>query len=317
MKVAITGANGFLGRYLMDAFIEDGHETIALVRNASALAHLTENHLLRVHQMNYVSITEEIEELKKGFGGIDLFIHNAGVTTSLHPQEYFDINVSLTEQLLRSLKSTSLLSENGKFIHISSYAAHGPSNQEKPVSSYGKSKKQAEALVEQSGLPFLIVRPTAIYGAGDLAFLALFKSAKKGVYPLIKPAQKMSMIHARDLSSIIIKQAETLQGFLHVSDGNTYSHDDFRKAFSEALEVSVRFLRIPPFLAKLSLWFSDRWHSLIGKRPTVTLEKFNEISQDWDLHSDSKLHHAQVSNALTLKQGFENAYAFYQENHLI
>lgn len=317
MKVAITGANGFLGRYLVDAFVEDGNETIALVRNASSLANLTENPLLRVHQIDYASIAEEIEELTKVVGQIDLFIHNAGVTTSLHIQEYFEVNVSLTKQLLHSLKNTSLLSGNGKFIHISSYAAHGPSNEKNPISSYGQSKKEAEALVKQSGLPFLIVRPTAIYGAGDLAFLALFKSVKKGVYPLVKPAQKMSMIHARDLSSTIKKEADNLQGILHVSDGNTYSHDDFRKAFSEALEVRIRFWRIPSFLAKSSLWFSDRWHSLIGRRPTVTLEKFNEISQDWDLHGDSKLHHAQVSNALTLKQGFENAYAFYQENHLI
>ena len=49
-----------------------------------------------------------------------------------------------------------------------------------------------------SGLPFAIVRPPAVYGPGDRETLELFKMAKLGVV-LLPPQGALSLIHADDL----------------------------------------------------------------------------------------------------------------------
>ena len=61
---------------------------------------------------------------------------------------------------------------------------------------------------------------------------------------------------------------------------------------------------------------SDVWHKLINKRPGITLEKFDEISQHWDLHT-TDLKHSSVKPEISLKEGFEDALKYYQENNLI
>lgn len=318
MKVAITGANGFLGSHLVQKCLLEGMQTHAIVRKgANCKSIKLDNPLLSIHPIDYsVALTDQLKELYSEIGDIDFVIHNAGLTVSLQKDEYFDVNTTLTGKLLNSIKESSILNKTGKFIYISSYAAHGPNGINHPVSFYGESKKQAEELVKSSGITHLIFRPTAVYGAGDYAFLPLFKAAKSGIYPVTGFNQKMTMIHGSDLAKTIVGEMPKSVGTIYVNDGNTYLHQDFMNALEEVLNRKIRKILIPRLLSKASLGLADIWYKIVNKRPSITLEKFEEITQDWNLH-ETELPHSNIPANFSLKSGFEDALAFYQENKLL
>ncbi|MEP5613167.1 MAG: SDR family NAD(P)-dependent oxidoreductase [Cyclobacteriaceae bacterium] len=317
MKVAITGANGFLGQYLVDTSLSAGHEVFALVRKSAETSVFQKHDSLTICPVDYKNINDEFKSLEASTGGIDFFIHNAGKTTSINRADYTNINTKLTGEIVSTVSEVNLLKTGGKFVYISSYTAHGPIGVNHPVSCYGESKRQAEQHILSSGLASVIFRPTAIYGAGDKAFLPLFQAANKGIYPLTRPAQKMSMIHAADLAAIVVGGMADKEGIFHVSDGNTYLHSEFRDTLSVVLNRKIRNIRIPSIVSKISLGLSDVWYSVTRGTPNLTLEKFEEISQDWDLHDEETLSHANGPIEFDLKKGFENAYKFYAKNKML
>lgn len=187
----------------------------------------------------------------------------------------------------------------------------------KPVSNYGRSKLEAEEVVEKSGFPYVMFRPTGIYGAGDVAFLPLFKLASRGLYPLTSNKQKMSMIHAKDLAHLIVKESANAEGIIHTNDGHTYLHQDFIDTLQKVTGKKIRKIPTPTWVSKFSLGLSDLWHRVIKKRPGLTLEKFQEISMDWHLHEDSALRFSKVPCEISLEEGFQDAYNFYTSKKLV
>lgn len=317
MKVAITGANGFLGSYLVKECLRQKMEVHALIRANANTSFLPKDSNLTIHEVNYrTPLDNQFSEIISTSGEMDFFIHNAGMTVSLNNEEYYQVNVGITTAITEALLSTRLLKKTGRFVYTSSYAAQGPATINQPVSHYGRSKQQAEQVIQEKMSDYLLVRPTAIYGAGDVAFLPLFKGAKMGVYPVTDSRQKMSMIHAADLARMIVSDMQEAPGILHYNDGNTYLHQDFIEIFCELFDKKVRKFPLPKWLAKLSMGSSDLWHKIINKSPGITLEKFDEISQNWDLHT-TDLRHSNVAPQISLKEGFKDALKYYQENNLI
>ncbi|MEM6641470.1 MAG: SDR family NAD(P)-dependent oxidoreductase [Bacteroidota bacterium] len=318
MVVAVTGANGFLGSYIVKAFLETGHKVIALVRKSADFSTLEIHQKVQIEVVDYSNKLDlQFIALKEKYGDLTYFIHNAGVTVSLKKEEYFQVNVELTKSILKGIKSSGWLPPQAKWIQVSSMAATGPYASGQPVSQYGESKLAAEKAIIKSSFPHLILRPTGIYGAGDVAFLPLFKLAAKGIYPLTRRTQKMSMIHASDLSRTIVKEARNNSGVLHVSDGNTYSHQDFIKSLEAATKKKIRRIPTSGWLSRASLGLSDIWHRTLNKRPGLTLEKFQEISDDWHLHENPELRFSLERSKVSLTEGFQDAFNYYQKNNLL
>lgn len=318
MRIVLTGANGFLGSYIAKAFVEDGYEVIALVRASADISNLPKDDRLILEHVDYrADISSQFRSLKEKHGEIDLFIHNAGVTVSLNSQEYFDINTKLTGSIISAVEENGWIKKDGKVVYVSSLTAQGPAGVDRPVSKYGESKLQAEDFFTKSTYEHTIIRPTAIYGAGDYAFLPLLKGAKGRMYPVTNKHQKMSMIHAADLAQIILEESKTSTGIIHAADGVTYTHDDFVNALSQIFDRNVKKIPVPGGLSKFILGLSDIWHKLINKRPSITKEKYTEISQDWDLHENGDLRFSNVQCKISLEEGFKDAYEFYKTKNLI
>lgn len=317
MKVAITGANGFLGSYLVKECLRHSFTVLALIRKGANTELLPDDENLHIVDVSYrEGFGFQLNAIKEKHGPLDYFIHNAGLTVSLDAKEYYQVNGGLARTITEALEASSLLSENGKLVYISSYAANGPATKGQPVSHYGWSKKEAEEIIAGKFSNHLFVRPTAIYGAGDQAFLQLFETAKRGIYPVTSSSQRMTMVHAADLARMIIQDMQHLTGVVHCNDGQTYRHDDFIQLFEELFGKKVRKFPLPAWLAKVSIGASDLAHRIVKKKPNITLEKFEEISQHWDLH-ETELRHSSVKAEFSLKEGFKDALNYYQEKGLL
>lgn len=192
MKIALTGATGFVGRYLTAELLAAGHEvrawhrpgtsppslaTSGLGTNAAALADRQSTIEWLPGRLGDGEASEGLVE------GTDAVVH-AGLfrggsdfmQVEADPVEYFEINVIGSLRLLEA----AARSGRSRFVFISSGAVHQRVVEDRPLDErhplwpetlYGSYKASVETLIHTYGwsgtLNSCSLRPTAIYGVDD------------------------------------------------------------------------------------------------------------------------------------------------------
>lgn len=212
MKILLTGATGFVGRnFLLKLLAENAYDEIVLpIRNPEKLK-------TQLREEGYTKLPEHlrlVEASAPDWGRdeweVDHVVHAAGILMASNRQQYDDINVTGTLNLLAKLKHAR------KVIVLSSHAAAGPCpagtrsknelDSDDPVTWYGQSKLEMEAQVRSQfpTLPCIFLRPPMILGARDSASLPLFVLGKQWIQ--VKPGFKeklYSFIAVDDLVSAL------------------------------------------------------------------------------------------------------------------
>lgn len=291
MKIAITGANGFVGQALLKHFVEQGHEAIALIRKSAQIP----SGAYAVCVLDY----EDPSALKAALQDVDILVHNAGKTKSLNHSEMITANVGLTRKIISAVNS---LDQSIQLIYISSQAASRPSSlnefvkesdASQPVTSYGKSKAMAERLIrKQCQKPFTIVRPCSIYGPSDRDFLQLFRLCRYGMSLQIgKGKRQLNMIHASQLAEFILLLAGNPQAFGHTffaTDNQVYTQDYVAATICKAMGKGHRRIIVPQALAALVFSANGLFSQIRGKAAIVNQEKLAEVLAEAWLADTSK-----------------------------
>jgi len=236
MKLAITGATGFVGGHLLDQALAAGHEVRALTRrpqNSRDGVTWIEGALDR---------SDSLDRLAEGTEAV---IHVAGVINAPDKAGFEAGNVAGTAAILDAAEQAGVK----RFVHVSSLAAREPG-----LSLYGASKARSEALVEAAELPSAIVRPPAVYGPGDHEMLELFRMAKRG-FVLLPPRGRLAVIHAEDLARLLLTAAasDSPSGTtIEPDDGrpNGWSHEELGKALGRAVGREVVTISTPRALLR-------------------------------------------------------------------
>ena len=238
MKLAITGATGFVGSHLIDCALAEGHQVVALTRRDQPPR----------EGVNWVRgdlhDTPALERLVDDAGAV---IHVAGVISGTNAAAFDKGNVEGTLTMLAAATASGVR----RFVHVSSLAAREPR-----LSLYGASKCRSEELVMGSGLDWAIVRPPAVYGPGDKETLELFRMAKLGVM-LMPPHGHVSVIHAQDLARLLLALADPnlpAGNLIEPDDGKPggWSHREFARALGQAVGTRPKILSSPGFLLRLA-----------------------------------------------------------------
>ncbi|MCO6431419.1 MAG: NAD-dependent epimerase/dehydratase family protein [Deltaproteobacteria bacterium] len=183
MRVAITGAHGYLGGHLKDAFIARGDSVLSLVRTPKEENEIT--YLLG-------------DEIREGLlSGADALIHCAHDFSGNSLESSLKINLEGSRRLFAAAKEAGVT----RIVFISSMAAFPGCR-----SIYGKTKLEVEKAASEYGAWAL--RPGTIYGGkGEGLFGALKKLATKlPVVPLIGSGeQKLFLVHIDDLAEVIVR----------------------------------------------------------------------------------------------------------------
>lgn len=231
MKLAITGATGFVGGRLLLAARHAGHAVRALTRRPMPAR----------DGVKWVEGSlEEGTALEQLCGDADAVIHVAGVINARDEAGFEAGNVAGTAAILAAAKDARV----PRFIHVSSLAAREPG-----LSRYGASKARAEVLVKTSGIPFTIVRPPAVYGPGDRETLDLFRMARRGLIAL-PPAGRLSLLHADDLATLLLALAArdaSSSRTVEPDDGHAggYSHREFADLLGRAVGRNALAVAVP------------------------------------------------------------------------
>ncbi|URW76880.1 NAD(P)H-binding protein [Sphingomonas donggukensis] len=236
MRIAVTGATGFVGTRLLALAREGGVAVSALTRRPRDDA----------EGVTWVEgALDDAAALLRLATGADAVVHVAGVVNAPDRAGFVAGNVEGTRNILSAARDAGV----ARFVHVSSLAAREPG-----LSEYGATKADAEGLVEGSGLAWDMVRPPAIYGPGDREMLDLFRIARLGV-ALLPPGGRMSAIHVDDLSRLLLTlaKAPAAHRIYEVDDGRAggWSHAAFARAIGDALGKRVRPIALPRRLLNL------------------------------------------------------------------
>jgi hypothetical protein len=174
--VLITGATGFLGSYLTAEFLNHGYKVIAVGRNPERLEQLQHNAEENTQLSTIASDLSGLNQLT--LPAIDVVVHAAALSTIWGPwAKFFQTNVEGTRHVLQLCHNQA-----AALVFISSpsvYSARGdrpglteqeinPANR---LNNYIRSKIQAEAEINNSGIDAIILRPRGLIGIGDTSIV--------------------------------------------------------------------------------------------------------------------------------------------------
>lgn len=242
MKTLITGAYGFLGKYVLNE--------IAL-RNAEAksvapdCAPLYEYKTLGLNAGNNI-VADLIKKIPTGLPEAELVIHLAG---SCRQENAGNINVATTQHLLTALDATP----PRQLVYISSTEVYGREEGTDltegtitdPQSRLGKAKLLAEETIEKwcvdKGVTLTILRCPEIVGTGMMGNLrSMVNSIYRGTYHHIDDeTQRLSIVHAVDVARAILDLAPK-GGIYNMTDGVNPS----RRELADALAYRLNDKRI-------------------------------------------------------------------------
>jgi nucleoside-diphosphate-sugar epimerase len=164
-RVLVTGATGFVGSHIAEAFVEAGYEVRVGARASSNERWISSLDTERVP----LDLDGSAEDLSRAVHNVDVVVHAAGITRARRPGDYYSVNAGGT----RSVATAALRAGVRRLVLISSLAARGPDGRDHPDSDYGRSKLEAEShLRALSGrMEAVVLRPAAVYGPRDTDLL--------------------------------------------------------------------------------------------------------------------------------------------------
>lgn len=199
MKIALTGATGFLGSYMIRGLAGAGHELRALVRpGREASLVRPPGAVLETHTGDLSNRASIAGFLK----GIDLLVHLASAHDHLGEEEMRRVNIQGTEILLDEAKANA--PKNFQIWVISSAVIGAP-----VYSYYRDSKRVQEKLIRGSGIHWASFRPTLVYGVGDMRHTAPFLrkcAAKSGTFWVPHDGlSKINPVHVEDVVDAVLR----------------------------------------------------------------------------------------------------------------
>ena len=275
--VAVTGATGFLGGYLVRRLLARGARVVAVVRNLEKARPLADLGA----ELRRADLADR-PALQEAFAGVDAVISNAAVVAFMRPRETTRTNVEGTRNVFEALSAAGVK----RAIVISSASAYAFSartvDERSPLRAgkltallhaYGESKAAAETIAKQlcqeRQIALTIFRPCGITGPSDpllMRTLQMFLRAKVVPFPVLT---RIGVVHAEDVANAVclaLERTQLASGKAYNLQGNTISLWAMADAWRQA-GGKVPWLRIPVPVPLLLRFDDGLARSELGYRP--------------------------------------------------
>ncbi len=328
-KLLITGASGFIGSFLVEKGLELGHQIYAAVRKTSNTQYISDErvNLIYLELHNAESMQQQFLQLKEDGIVFDYIIHNAGATKVIKPADFYRINNQYTQNLMQALVAADVVPM--KFIFMGSLAAYGPgvdantpvspASKPSPVTEYGRSKLAAENyLFGQDKIPFLVFRPTGVYGPREMNYYDYIKTINKKLEVYIGSSkQQLSFIYVKDLVALIYQSLDTpiVNKAYFVTDGKGYSTKEFAEIVKLKLNKKTVRLVIPKFVVKGIAIVAETYAKLRKTTSILNRDKYYELTAtNWLCDATTTFEDFNFTPQYDLTKGVNETIDWYRTN---
>ena len=225
---------------------------------------------------------EDVDSLRRLVRGADAVVHCAGAVRGATQAHFDRLNVDGVARLVRAAVEQHPLP---RFLLISSLAAREPG-----LSHYAGSKRRGETvLAEQAGnMPWVVLRPPAVYGPGDKETLPVWRWMARGfAFVLGSGRDRFSMLYVDDLAAAIqgcILNDCFPNAVFELDDGHPqgYSWQNVIDTFGNLKAKSVRSIPVPVLVLRLVAKLNLILSRVFGYAPMLTPGKICEFRHpDW------------------------------------
>jgi len=305
---AVTGGTGFLGRAVVAALVRNGWRVRLLARGNPAHPQLPDQEL----EVVFGDLADG-NALRRLVGGVDAVVHAAGLIKARSRAGFMAVNGDGSGRIAAAVAA---IAPSARLVHISSLAAREPQ-----LSDYAASKRAGEEAVLKScgNVPWVVVRPPAIYGPWDIETLTVFRAAKGPVVPLFHgPEARVCLIHVDDAAEAIAALCADgpSRRVFEVSDERRegYSWRSILDEAARAVGGAPRIVRVPPSLVRLGAVVVGTVGGLAGRTPILTSGKAREmLHPDWSSAPDRQPPPELWTPRIPLTHGFAGTVRWYRE----
>ncbi len=321
--VAVTGGSGFTGGALVKHLLDEGYPVRALYRDASKVTPIAGLTVIEGELNDHDALNRLVE-------GVDTVFHIAAMYRNDGlPAEYMQINYQASMQLLAAAKRARAR----RFIYTSTIGVHGsvkqtPSDEAAPfmpMDVYQESKLKAELAVREEGekgeIETVVIRPSGIYGPGDMRMFKIFSMLQKGVFmfvgngkPNFHPVYIDNLVQGLMLGMSV---PEAKGGVFIIGDADYIPLRDYVATAARTIGAKPPWLKLPyGFMKFVALMFEITFKPL-GIRPPLYRRRLGFYSSNRAFSIDKARTVLGYKPTVALDEGFRRTVDWYYDQGLL
>lgn len=327
MKILVTGASGFIGSFIVEEALRQGFDTWAAVRGSSSREYLQDERINFI-ELNLSSEEQLCEQLRPH--RFDYVVHAAGVTKCVDKRDFYRINTEGTQNLVTALRRLEMPLK--RFVYISSLSVFGAIREQQPYkeicetdtpqpnTEYGRSKLVAEQWLDtQKDFPYVVLRPTGVYGPREKDYYIMAKSIKQhSDFSVGYKRQDITFVYVTDVVQAVflaMEKGKTGRKYF-LSDGEVYQSTTFSDYIHEELGRPwwIR-IKAPVWVLRIVTFCGEYAGRLAGKVSALNNDKYNILRQrNWRCDIQPAVSELGYRPQVLLKEGVQRTIAWYKEH---
>lgn len=327
-SILITGASGFIGSFIVQEALKRKFGVWAGIRSGSSKKYLRERkiHFLELDFAHPNELRAQLSGHKGTYSKFDYIIHCAGITKSNKKRNFDRVNFLQTKYFIDTLIELNMVPK--QFIYVSSLSVFGPIHEKdyamiketdmpEPNTAYGISKLKAELYIKGiPGFPYVIYRPTGVYGPRDTDYLLLARSIKKHLdFSVGFKRQDLTFIYVKDVVNAIFMGIDknVSQRSYFLSDGNIYQSRTFSNLIRKELGNPFVFhIKCPLFILKTVSLLTEFVLKRLGMTSTLNGDKYKIMKQrNWRCDISPTIEELGFTPEYSLEEGVKETIAWY------
>ncbi len=329
-SILITGASGFIGSFIVDEALKRGFNTWAGMRKSSSKRYL-QHHDTRFIELDFahsMKLREQLQQHKNQYGAFDYIVHCAGTTKCRNKDEFDKTNFVQTTHFVEALQALNMVPK--QFLYVSTLSVYGPiretdytpiteSDTPQPNTAYGMSKLKSEEYLRQLiDFPYVIFRPTGVYGPREADYFLMAKSIRNHLdFSVGYRRQDLTFVYVKDMVQAIFAAIDrkVVRKSYFISDGHVYPSRQFSDLIQKELDKSfVLRIKCPLIVLKVVSLLAEKSAGLLGKSSTLNSDKYKIMKQrNWQCDIAPARDELGYAPQYDLERGVKETIAWYKK----
>eukprot|EP01125_Pyxidicula_operculata_P015924 TRINITY_DN542_c0_g1_i5.p1 TRINITY_DN542_c0_g1~~TRINITY_DN542_c0_g1_i5.p1 ORF type:complete len:369 (-),score=98.41 TRINITY_DN542_c0_g1_i5:51-1157(-) len=302
-RVLILGGSGFIGRHLVSYLYNNKLVSKVVVADkvlyqiaglSAAEKAIYDNHDFLSFKQADLANEAHVSKVFEHDGGNFKYVFNlAAVTKYSQGKEVYDVNIV---QLSKNCSAAALKYKVERYIEVSTSQVYDSTNNHndekakiKPWTDIGRAKYEAEqAVAAVAGLNYVIVRPSIVYGTGDMLGLtprlitgSIYKETQKKMKCLYTKDMRINTVHANDVAKALwfLTSNGEKGAIFNLVDANDTNQGKINALLEEIYGIKTEFLNAIKMAAASSMGSKF----LVGYANDQHLKPFSEACKKYGI----------------------------------